>query len=71
MEKNKNKILKHFIIGSAIIWAAIILGCALILKETFSQISLLLNGAATIHLIIMWGLQTTQLKKQTGECKLK
>ena len=65
MENNKN-ILKYYIIGSAIIWAATILGCALILKETFAQISLLLNGAAAIHLIIIWGLLASRLKKQIG-----
>ena len=69
MEKNKKNILKHFIIGSAIVWGATILGSALILKETFTQISLLLNGASVIHLIIIWGL-AAQLKKQAEECKL-
>jgi len=67
MERNKN-ILSHHIIGSALIWAATILGCALILKETFTETSLLLTSAATIHLIVIWGSLSAQLKKQTEEC---
>jgi hypothetical protein len=66
MEKNNKNILRYYIIGSAIIWAGTILGSALILKETFTQISLLLNGAAAIHLIIIWGLLAARLKKQIG-----
>ena len=66
MEKNKKNLLRYYIIGSALIWAATILGCALILKETFTQISLLLNSAAAIHLITIWGSLATQYKKQNS-----
>jgi hypothetical protein len=62
MEKNKKNILRYYIIGSGVIWAVTILGCALILGETFTQVSLLLTGAAAIHLII-WGALAAQLKK--------
>ena len=66
MEKNKKNLLRYYIIGSAIIWAATILGCALILKETFTQISLLLTSTAAIHLIVIWGSLTAQYKKQNS-----
>lgn len=55
MQENKKNALTKYIIGSAIIWAATIIGCALILKETFTQISLLINCAAGIHLIVIGG----------------
>lgn len=64
MERNKKNMLSHYIIASALIWAATILGCALLLKETFSAISLLLTSAATIHIIVIWGSLAGQLKKQ-------
>lgn len=63
MKENKKTALTYYIIGSASIWAATILGCALILKETFGEISILLTSAATMHLIVIWGSLTTQLKK--------
>ena len=66
MEKNKKNVFRHYIIGSALIWAATILGCALILKETFTQISLLLSSAAAIHLVIIWGSLAAQYKKQNS-----
>jgi hypothetical protein len=67
MNKKKKNILGYYIIGSALIWGATILGCALILKETFAQISLLFSSAAGIHLIIIWGPLAAQLKKQREE----
>jgi hypothetical protein len=70
MERNKKNVLKYYIIGSAIIWAATIIGCALILGETFTQISLLLTSAAAIHLIISGSL-AAKFKNQAEECKLK
>lgn len=69
MEKNKKTALTKYIIGSALIWAATILGCSFILKETFTQISALLSSAAAIHLIIIWGSLAGQFKKQReGQC---
>lgn len=66
MEKNKKKALTYYIIGSAIIWAATIIGCAFILKGSFRQISVLLNSAAAIQLILWSGL-ATHLKKTDKE----
>ena len=69
MEKNKKNLLRDYIIGSAIIWAATILGSAFILKEIFAQISLLVTSAATIHLIVIWGSLAARFKKTgRGEC---
>lgn len=75
METNKKNALKYYltyyIIGSAIIWAATIIGSAFILKDSFRQISVLLNSAAAIQLIIWSGL-AAQLKKAdrgTLSCK--
>ena len=69
MEKNKKKALAYYMIGSALVWAATILGCAFILKETFSQISVLLTSAATMHLIIIGGPMAARFKKQgEGQC---
>jgi hypothetical protein len=69
MEKNKKTALTYYMIGSALIWGATILGCALILKETFSEISVLLTSAATMHLIIIWGPMAARFKKQgEGQC---
>ena len=67
MEKNKKIALTYYIIGSALIWAATMIGCSLILKERSTQISVLLSSAATIHLLI-WAALSAQLKKQ-GEIK--
>lgn len=69
MEKNKKATLTYYIIGSALIWAATILGCAFILKETFSEISVLLTCAATMELVIIWAPLAAQFKKQEqGQC---
>jgi glucose uptake protein GlcU len=68
MKENKKSVLTKYIIGSALIWAATILGCAFILKETFTQISLFINGAAAIHLIVIGSL-LTQCKNKKEEYK--
>ncbi|RZA03943.1 MAG: hypothetical protein EOP47_00810 [Sphingobacteriaceae bacterium] len=66
MKTNKKNVLKcyltYYIIFSAAIWAATIIGSAFKLKDSFSQISVLLNTAAAIQLII-WGGLAAQLKK--------
>ena len=67
MKKNKKTALTKYIVGSALIWGATIIGCALILKERFSQISLFLNSAAAIHLIFIWGPLAAQCKKYKEE----
>ena len=69
MKENKKTTLTYYIIGSALIWAATIWGCAFILKETFSEISILITSAATMHLIIIGGPLAAQFKKQKeGQC---
>jgi len=60
----KNK-LGYFIIGSAIIWGAIILGCGFALKgipekQTIIQI---LSGGFIAHLLFIWGPMAAILKK--------
>jgi hypothetical protein len=62
MKENKKTALTYYIIGSALIWAATILACALILKERYTQISVLLASAAATNLLI-WGALDAQLKK--------
>lgn len=56
MKTKKNK-LGYNIIGSAIIWGAVTLGCALKLKGTdcYNEISLFLIGGAGVHLVVLWG----------------
>jgi len=51
------KSLGIFIIGSAIIWGAVLIGCSLKLKGTgcYDQISHILSIGAGIHLILIWG----------------
>lgn len=46
-----------FIIGSAIIWGAVIIGCSLKLKGTscYQEISTLLSIGAVVHLLLIWG----------------
>ena len=66
MERNKKIALTYYIIGSALIWAAIMIGCSLILKERFTQISVLIASAAATHLLI-WAALATQLKKAGNE----
>ncbi|MFD0748756.1 hypothetical protein ACFQZS_01295 [Mucilaginibacter calamicampi] len=51
MKKNTNTVLRNFNIASAIIWACTIIGCALILKENFTKVSILLSTAAAVHVL--------------------
>lgn len=54
MEK---KSIGYFIIGSAIIWGAVIIGCSLKLKGTgcYDQISTILIVGFICHLLFIWG----------------
>jgi hypothetical protein len=54
MKKGK---IGYFILGSAIIWAAIIIACSLQLRGTscYNEISLILSGGFISHLILIWG----------------
>ena len=61
-----------YILASALIWGAVMLGCSFKLKGTgcYDEISSLLSGAAGIHLIIIWGPLVSQLvmsKKRNPE----
>lgn len=66
MKENKKTVLTYYTIGSALIWAATLLGCALILRETFTQISVLLASAAATNLLIR-GALAAKLKKAGKE----
>lgn len=63
--KNLAMTIGIYIIGSAIIWGAVILGCSFKLKGTgcYDEISLILAGASSIHLIFIWGPLSAQLLK--------
>ena len=47
----------YFIIGSAVIWGAVLIGCALRLKGTgyYDDISLILIGGTIAHMLFIWG----------------
>lgn len=61
----KMKSIGPFIIASAIIWGAVILGCSVILKGTgcFNEISYILSAGAGVHLVLIWGPLAIQFKK--------
>jgi hypothetical protein len=64
MDKLK-KSIGVFIIASAIIWGAVILGCSLKLKgtECYDEISYILSAGAIFHLLFIWGPLAIQIKK--------
>ena len=53
----KPKTVGAFIIGSAIIWAAVIMGCAAALNgtECYAKIQMILVGGVLTHIILIWG----------------
>ncbi|MCP4569452.1 MAG: hypothetical protein GY841_17895 [FCB group bacterium] len=61
----KRKTVGVYIIGSAIIWGAVLLGCSFKLKgtECYQEISYILSAGAGIHLLFIWGPLAAQLKK--------
>ena len=64
-----NKELKSigaFIIASAIIWGAVIIGCSLALKGTgcYDKIQNILAGGVILHLILIWGSIIVMFKKK-------
>jgi len=61
---NKSKI-GYFIIASAIIWGAVILGCSIALKgtECYSEIQNILVAGAGIHIVLIWGSSVKQFRK--------
>jgi hypothetical protein len=64
MDKKKTSI-GPFIIASAIIWGAVIIGCSIILKGTgcFDKISYILSAGAVFHLLFIWGPLAIQFRK--------
>ena len=64
----KKGIIGYFIIGSAIIWGAVMLGCSFKLKGTpcYEEIYLILSGGAGIHLIFIWGPLAALFKKKAN-----
>ena len=54
------------IIGSTILWGAVILGCSFRLKGTgcYDEISNILIMGASFHLLLIWGPLAVQFKKQ-------
>ncbi len=68
----KTGTIGYFIIASAIIWGAVIMGCALKLKgtECYQSIDLILFGGMIAHLLFIWGpLVTNFSQKKKGEEK--
>lgn len=62
---NQIKTVGMYVIASAIIWGATIIGCSLKLKGTdcYQEISLILGVASAIHLIFIWGPLVGQIAK--------
>ena len=63
MQKSK---IGYFIIGSAIIWGAVMIGCSLALSgtECYPKIQMLLYLGAGSHLIFIWGPLPSVIKKE-------
>ncbi|UCF64528.1 MAG: hypothetical protein JSW33_01485 [bacterium] len=59
----------YFIIVSAIIWGAVIIGCSLKLQgtECYNQISFILSIGAVSHLLFVWGPLAGQYKRIKNE----
>jgi hypothetical protein len=61
--------LGAFIIASAIIWGAVIIGCSYALKgtECYEKIQNILAAGASFHIILIWGPLSLLLFKKTKE----
>ena len=68
MKKGK---IAYFILASAIVWGAVIIGCALVLKGTpFKQdVTNILIGGASFHLLFIWGPLGNLFRKKNVEKK--
>jgi roadblock/LC7 domain-containing protein len=62
----KAKTIAVFIIASAIIWAAVIIGCAAALSGTgcYDKIRMVLSGGVLAHILLIWGPVVLLLKKK-------
>jgi len=69
MKKNK---IGYFIIGSALIWGAVMVGCSLKLKGTscYEDIYLILTLGAAFHLLFIWGPLVSLFKKNPNTEKI-
>ncbi len=65
----KMKTIAAIILGSAIIWAAVIVGSAYALKgtECYDKIQNILVGGVLAHIILIWGPLALQCKKTKKE----
>ncbi len=65
----KKGLIGYFIIASAIVWGAVIIGCSFKLKGTgcYDEIRSLLAGGAGIHLLFIWGPLAAQLRNKKAE----
>jgi hypothetical protein len=65
----KMKPIGAIILGSAIIWAAAIIGCAYALKgtECYDKIQYILVGGVLSHLLLIWVPMALQFKKLKTE----
>ena len=54
MKKSK---IGYLIIASAIIWGAVIIGCAIVLKGTpyKEDVNRIIYGGTIVHLLFIWG----------------
>ena len=61
---NKSKI-GYFVIASAIVWGAVIIGCSLALKgtECYGEIQNILVGGVLVHLVLIWGPLVAKARK--------
>jgi len=59
----------YFIIASAIIWGAVIIACAIILKGTIykDDITYVIYAGTFIHLFFIWAPLAIQFKKSKGD----
>ena len=63
--ENKMSKIGGLIIASAIIWGAVIIGCASALKgtECYDSIQNILVGGVLAHIILIWGAMALLFKK--------
>ena len=56
----------YYILASALIWGAVIIGCALKLKgtECYNEISFILYAGVVCHLLFIWPFIGTRLRKK-------
>lgn len=66
MKKNN---IGYFIIASALVWGGVMIGCALKLKGTpyYDEISHILIGGSTLHVLFIWPLAAKQFRKNKEE----